>query len=691
MDIRMSLTKLTSRLCFTTALLFSLSGFSVAAKPLQYEDVFELEFVSDPQPNASGNKIVFVRNWMDKQADRRRMTLWLSSADGKQLEPLTDKDINASSPRWAPDNQRLAFIANGQIHIKWLDSGRTSQLGQLTQSPANLSWSPDGNWLAFSMFSPKPVKSPLTLPGKPENADWAKAAVYIDSKQYRVDGAGYTKSGFRHIYIMPSSGGSAIQLTEGDFNHSGTISWANDSKAIYFSANRHPQWQSKPLNSELFKLTLDERKLTQLTDRNGPDNSPLLSPDGKHIAFVGFDDRKLAHQADRLYVMNIDGSNIRNLTEDLDRSIDDFQWLANSKALYISYDNEGKGILAEQALSGKRSIITADLGGGSYGRPYSGGQFAAANNGLVAYTQMSSQQPAELAVIIKGKKRTLTELNADLLFARDIGKVEEFWYNSSVDQRKLHGWIIYPPEFDPKQQYPLILEIHGGPHTAYGPHFAMELQLMAAKGYVVLYTNPRGSTSYGEDFANLIHHNYPSQDFNDLMDGVDAVIAKGFIDEKALFVTGGSGGGALTAWIVGHTDRFAAAVSVKPVINWISFVLNADMYSYFSQYWFPAMPWENPEHYLKYSPISYVGNVTTPTMLMTGEADHRTPISETEQFYQALQLRGIETAMVRIPEASHSIYSRPSNLMAKTAYILYWFDKYRHDKDNGDSTTATSH
>lgn len=673
----MKIPRIANPLCLTATLLLTLGGTAQAAKPLQYEDVFELEFVSDPQPDSKGEQIVFVRNWMDKQTDRRRMTLWLSSADGKTQQALTDKDINASSPHWAPDNKRLAFIANGQIHVKWLDSGRTSQLGQLTQSPSNLSWSPDGKWLAFTMFTPKQVKPPVSLPGKPEKADWAKAAIYIDNKQYRADGAGYLKSGYQHIYIMPADGGSAIQLTEGDFNHAGAISWTKDSKAIYFSANRHADWQSKPLNSEIFQLTLGERKLTQLTDRNGPDARPQLSPDGKLIAYVGFDDRKLAHQANRLYVMNSDGSNIRNLTEDLDRAIDDFQWLPNSKALYISYDSEGKGILAEQALSGKRSIITEDIGGGSYGRPYSGGQFAASDNGLIVYTQMNTQTPAELAVIHKRKKQTLTQLNADLLFANDIGKVEEFWYSSSVDQRKLQGWIIYPPQFDASKKYPLILEIHGGPHTAYGPHFAMELQLMAAQGYVVLYTNPRGSTSYGEDFANLIHHNYPSQDFNDLMDGVDAVIAKGFINEKELFVTGGSGGGALTAWIVGHTDRFAAAVSVKPVINWFSFVLNADMYSYFTQYWFPALPWENPQHYLKYSPISYVGNVKTPTMLMTGEADHRTPISETEQFYQALQLRGIDTAMVRIPEASHSIYSRPSNLMAKTAYILYWFEKYR--------------
>lgn len=671
----MPIARITNAFCLTAALL--LSSPLLAAKPLQYDDVFELEFVSDPQPDTSGNNIVFIRNWMDRNTDRRRATLWLSSADGKSLQALTDKNTDAHSPRWAPDNNRIAFIADGQIHVKWLDSGRTSQLGQLQQRPANLSWSPDGNWLAFTMFTPKSVKPPVALPGKPEKADWAKAPVYIDNRQYRADGAGYLKAGFQHIYLMPADGGSAIQLTDGDFNHGGAISWARDSKAIYFSANRHADWQAKPLNSEIFQLTLADRRLTQLTDRNGPDAQPQLSPDGKLIAYVGFDDRKLAHQANRLYVMNTDGSNIRNLTEDLDRAIDEFQWQANSKALYIAYDNEGKGVLAELAISGKRTVLTEDLGGGSYSRPYSGGQFAAADNGLIAYTQMNTQRPAELAVINKRKKQTLTSLNDDLLFARDIGKVEEFWYSSSVDQRKLQGWLIYPPKFDASKKYPLILEIHGGPHTAYGPHFAMELQLMAAQGYVVLYTNPRGSTSYGEDFANLIHHNYPSQDFNDLMDGVDAVLARGFINDQELFITGGSGGGVLTTWSIAHTDRFAAAVAVNPVINWFSFVLNADMYSYFSQYWFPGLPWEMPEHYLKHSPIAHVGKVKTPTMLFTGESDHRTPISETEQYYQALQLRGVDTAMVRVPGASHALHTRPSNMMAKPAYIVYWFNKYR--------------
>jgi dipeptidyl aminopeptidase/acylaminoacyl peptidase len=205
------------------------------------------------------------------------------------------------------------------------------------------------------------------------------------------------------------------------------------------------------------------------------------------------------------------------------------------------------------------------------------------------------------------------------------------------------------------------------------------VQLYAAAGYVVLYTNPRGSTSYGEEFANLIHHRYPGDDYADLMSGVDAVIERGFIDPGNLFVTGGSGGGVLTSWIVGKTDRFRAAVVAKPVINWTSFVLTADHYNMFYKYWFPGFPWDYPEHYLERSPLSLVGNVTTPTMLLTGEADLRTPMSESEQYYQALKLRRVETALVRIPGASHGIASRPSNLIAKVTYILEWFHRHRAD------------
>lgn len=679
------ITTATALLAFLTYSVVAQPAESVKT-PLRYDDVFLLEFAASPAPRPSSEEIVFVRTWMDRQSDRRRTRLWSVQADGSQLQPLTAVDQNAQQPTWSLTGDRLAYVADGQIHMHWADSGRGGQISHLQHAPGALTWSPNGEWLAFTMFTPEQRSAPVSLPGKPEGAQWAEAPIYIDSRQYRADGAGYLPAGFRHIYIMPAEGGTPIQLTTGDYNHSSSLSWATDGSKLYFSANRRSNEHKQPINTEIYSVSIAAREITQLTDRYGPDNNPQVSPNGEWIAYTGVDDRKLAQQNQRLYVMRTDGSNVRALTANLDQHIRSFEWAPNSQGVFISYDQEGLGHLAYQPLRegrrGELQLITTDVGGLSYSRPYSGGEFAVLSNNQLVYTQASTQRPAELAVVRSGREAsTITHLNRDLLAKREIGHVEEIWYSSSVDERPIHGWIMHPPGFDANQQYPMILEIHGGPHTAYGPYFAMELQLMAAQGYVVLYTNPRGSTSYGEDFANLIHHNYPSHDFDDLMDGVDAVIAKGFVNEDELFITGGSGGGVLTTWSIAHTDRFRAAAAVNPVINWFSFVLNADMYNYFSQYWFPDLPWENPEHYMRYSPISHVGNVTTPTLLFTGEADHRTPISETEQYYQALQLLGVDTAMVRVPGASHALHTRPSNHMAKPAYVMYWFEKYRQ-QDN---------
>lgn len=333
--------------------------------------------------------------------------------------------------------------------------------------------------------------------------------------------------------------------------------------------------------------------------------------------------------------------------------------------------------IANISLSGKVTDLTEGLGGTSIGRPYTSGSYSIAANGNYAYTWGETLEPADLGTGNKGNNRRVTQVNEDLFDHKQLGKVEEIWYKSSYDGLDINGWIVTPPDFDPTKKYPLILEIHGGPFSSYGPEFSAEIQLMAAKGYVVLYTNPRGSTSYGEAFGNEINKNYPSHDYDDLMSGVDEMIRRGYIDESQLFVTGGSGGGVLTSWIVGKTNRFKAAVVAKPVINWYSWSLNADMSAFATRYWFEKKPWEDPESYIKHSPISLVGNVTTPTMLLTGEADLRTPIHESEQFYTALKLRGIETAMVRIPGAFHGIAAQPSNLIGKVAAILSWFDKYR--------------
>ena len=329
------------------------------------------------------------------------------------------------------------------------------------------------------------------------------------------------------------------------------------------------------------------------------------------------------------------------------------------------------------SLNGNVDVLAENVGGLSLGRPYGGGQYSVTANGTFAFTLGTPYHPAELAVGARGQDaRQLTHLNQDLLGHKELGQVEEIWWESSYDNRRIQGWITKPPGFNPANEYPLVLEIHGGPFSNYGDRFSAENQLYASAGYVVLSANPRGSTSYGQEFGNLIHHNYPSQDHDDLMSGVDAVIAQGYVDEDNLFITGGSGGGVLSSWAVGKTDRFAAAAVQKPVINWYSFVLNADGLDFFWRYWFPGKPWDYAEHYMARSPIHYAGNVTTPTMLMTGERDLRTPMEQTEQFYRALKMRKVPTAMVRLTDGWHSRSRPPTNFIRVQLYLRNWFERF---------------
>jgi dipeptidyl aminopeptidase/acylaminoacyl peptidase len=520
-----------------------------------------------------------------------------------------------------------------------------------------------------------------TPPAMPEGAKWAAPVKVIDTRPDRADGAGYLASGFAHLFVVPADGGSPRQLTTGNYDHKGPLTWSPDGSRIVFSANRIDKPIEDPLESDLWSVDVASNKLTQLTKRDGPDFAPSFSPDGKTIVYLGFDDELLGYHNAEVYLLDTVDNSSRKIGADLDRSVDTVSWAGASNRLAISYDDRGVKKIARLALNGKMSELVDDIGSASAGRPYTSGAFSVARNGAIAYTLGSATRPAEVGVIDRnGQSSQLTRLNDDLFARFSPAPVEELTWQSSLGDFEIQGWLVKPPGFDPQKKYPLILEIHGGPFAAYGPHYSPELQLYASAGYVVLYTNPRGSTSYGAAFANEIHHNYPNEDYDDLMSGVDAAIAKGYIDEDQLFVTGGSGGGVLTAWIVGKTDRFKAAVVAKPVINWLSFVLTSDGTPFFVRYWFGKLPWDDPMAYWKRSPLSLVGNVKTPTMLITGEQDFRTPISESEQYYQALKLRGIETALVRVPERSHTLVARPSHLIAKAGNIIGWFNRYR-DRD----------
>lgn len=648
---------------------------------LQLTDIFSMEYVSDPQISPDGSQVIYVRNFKDIMTDKNLSNLWIVNFDGTQNRPLTSGNQNDRSPVWSNDGSKIVFISNMQngknkLFLMWLDTKDIAPLTNTPNVPNRVSWSHDDKYLAFNMFVPEKSESLIKMPEKPEGAVWNAPPKYIDKMNYRGDGQGYLKSGNRQLFILSTNGGSPRQLTSSSFNHGAPI-WSKDNTKLLFSANLHEEHEYEPNNTEVYALDITSGAIKALSSRLGPDNSPVLSPDGQTIAYTGYDDKYQGYQLAQLYTMSVDGNNIKVISTDFDRDIQNIQWAADGKGLYFQYNEEGDTKIGHISLSGKISSLVKNLGGLSLGRPYNSGTFTVSKTNKFAYTLGGTQHPADLAVYDRKNTKRLTALNEDLFSYRNIGEVEELWWESSFDQRRIQGWLIKPPNFDPSKKYPLILEIHGGPFLSYGSVFSAELQIMAAKGYLVLYTNPRGSTSYGEEFGNLIHHNYPNNDYDDLMSGVDAVIKKGIVDEKNLFVTGGSGGGVLTAWIVGKTDRFTAAVVAKPVINWYSFVLYADNPGFFYKYWFPTKPWEDPTSYLERSPLSYVGNITTPTMLLTGEEDFRTPIAESEQFYAALKLEKVESAMVRIPGASHGIANRPSNLIAKLASILAWFEKYK--------------
>jgi len=666
---------------FSILLVVSL-GVRAADAVFANVDVLELEYATDPQISPDGSSVAYVRTSMDIMTDGAVPTIWQVDVDGKDHRPLVSGDGHHSNPRWSPTGDRLAYVSRedergAQLHVRWVDTGQAAVISNVRYSPKAISWSPDGSQLAFVMFVPDENEPLAERPEAPEGAQWAPGAKVIETMPYRSDGEGYLETGHEHVFVVPAEGGTPRQVTSGDFDHGGPLAWMPDGSRIVVTANRLDDAEHHPVESELWSVRVADGAMEQLTDRRGPDRGAAVSPDGKRIAYLGFDDRKLAWQSDDVYVMDLKTRESRNLTAGFDRAVDDVHWAGSSNTLLIRYEDSGRTLVGRLTMDGKVEPLANDVGGTAIGRPYNSGSFSVADNGAYAYTAVRPHRPADVAAG-RGARAPLrlTDLNGDLLGNRKLGRVEEITWMSSVGDYEIQGWLVYPPGFDPGSKYPMILEIHGGPHTAYGPHFSAEVQLYAAAGYVVLYANPRGSTSYGEEFSLEIHHDYPGQDYDDLMSGVDAVIARGFVDEDALYVTGGSGGGVLTAWIVGKTDRFRAAVVAKPVINWASFALTSDIAHFVSQHWFPAMPWEDPDAYWSRSPLSLVGNVTTPTALLTGEEDFRTPMPESEQLYQALKLRKVDTALIRIPEASHGIAARPSQLIAKVDNILAWFARY---------------
>ena len=648
------------------------------------ERVFDLEYADDPQISPDGSTIVYARKSMDKFADQVVSDLWSIDTRKGTHRPLVSGQGSSSSVRWSPSGDRLIYMAsnNGkqELRLRFKDTGDSFSLAQLEQSPGAPVWSPDGKSIAFTMLVPDERPGFAKPPKSPEGAEWAKPVRVVDDLVFRFDGAGYLPKGKTQIFVLGTEGGTPRQVTHGQNGFDSPQWLGND--ALLVTGNEAEDADLDPIESEIYRVDLSSAAVTPLTRRDGPDFAPKIAPNGARIAYLGYDDELRSYQQNNVYLMAFDGGGARNLTVNYDRSVDNIAWRSDGKALIGQVEDEGILTLVSIDLSGNVRTLVEDIGGTSLGRPYAAGSFSVASNAggsspIIAYTKGSTNRPAEVAINRGGRDgRQLTRLNEDALGHLDLARIEEIKISSSHDGREIEAWVALPPNFRPDGSFPMILEIHGGPATMYGPYFSAEIQRYAAQGYVTVYANPRGSTGYGEDFAQLIDLNYPGNDHDDLMSVVDALIAKNYVSKDRLFITGGSGGGVLTAWAVGKTDRFAAAATIKPVINWTSMALAGDIARFVSRHWFRAQPWEQPEEYWRRSPLSIVNNVKTPTMVMVGEADWRTPAWEAEQFYTALKVQKVDTVLVRVPGASHLIARRPSQLIAKVDNIMGWFAKY---------------
>ena len=640
----------------------------------------DYETVSQPKVSPDGSQVLWSRSSVDKMKDVFESALWLMNADGTKQRFL----VKGSNAVWSPDGTRIAYLAEGepggnQIWVRYMDAeGATTQITREQRPPANLKWSPDGKSIGFSLFVPAKEDWKIDLPTAPTGSSWTKAPRLVESLHYRADRQGWMDPGNTHLFVVPATGGTPRQITKGEWNVGargtglpGSVGWdwLPDGQAVVVEGNDDPKAEMQRLRSDIYRVEIATGAKRRLTDGAGFWTNPQVSPDGKLIAYLGRSNPEDTYRTSVLHTMNLDGTGATARTQTLDRDPSSVSWAPDSRGLYFTAEDQGTSNLYQVALGSAPKQMTNGvhmLTQASIAKTGTGFAVRSHYSAPPDIVRFDLRRPAVLT--------QLTEVNADLLTGTKLGEVEEVWYPSSGGAR-IHGWIVKPPSFDPSKKYPLIMEIHGGPHGMYNVGFSYMYQNFAANGFVVLYTNPRGSTGYGSTFGNAINKAYPSVDYDDLIAGVDTVVGRGYIDTNAMYVGGCSGGGVLSSWVISHTDRFAAAAVRCPVINWMSFAGNTDI-PLFTFNWFEKPFWEDPTAWLKQSSLMHVKKVKTPVLLMTGVLDLRTPMPETEQYYVALKMVGVPVAMLRFENEWHGTSSRPSNFMRTQLYMMSWYRRW---------------
>jgi len=665
---------------------------------LTVDHYLDFEQVGDPQISPDGKQIVYARRYVNKIEDRWDSALWIMNADGSHNRMLG----KGANPVWSPDGTRIAYVAEGeprgtQIFVRYMDAeGATSQITHADQGPADVKWSPDGKWLGFSMFVPSPRVWKIDMPEAPKGAHWTAPPRYENSLHFKQDRVGFMESGNRHLFVVSAEGGTPRQLTHGNWSVGSRMDmldgavgydWMPDSRSIVFDGFADSTADLNYRNANIYTVDVSTSTMRRLTSKDGLWSGPSVSPDGRRIAYRGYAQVHDSYHASELYVMNADGSGAQKVSGDLDRDAGSVTWAPDGSGVYFVAEDHGASNLYFAGLSGgARQVTTGEQMLTNFAMAPRGGSAILG----VAVRSTSKQPPDVVRIALKSGTRTgdvtqLTHVNDDMLARIRLGDVEKITYTSTNNTR-VDGWLVKPPGFDPSRKYPLIMEIHGGPHGAYNGAFNYQFQNFAANGFVVFYTNPRGSTSYGSAFGNAIMHRYPGVDYEDLMAGVDTVVGRGFVETQQMYVGGCSGGGVLSSWVIGHTNRFAAAAVRCPVIDWLSFAGETDI-PLFTYNFFDKPFWEDPQPWLKQSSLMYVGNVTTPTVVMTGELDRRTPMPQSEEFYAALKVRGVPAALLRFEGEFHGTGSKPSNFIRTQLYMMSWYKQWKRGS-SGTVVTA---
>lgn len=707
---------------FTLLAFVLTAGFSSGAgrRPVSESDLLKFRWVADPQISPDGRQIAYVRVTANEKEDRYDTALWVIEArPGAAGRPLTFGSRD-SSPRWAPDSGSLAFLRAGekdppQIQVLSMAGGEARTLTDLPKGTSPAAWSPDGKTIAFTTSttaedlaeqkkgagkaeSEKPkadADRPKAEADRPKKSDVkvVTRALYRDNDEGILDLAAH-----EHIWTVPAAfgadgPGAPRQVTSGKFDENLPL-WSRDGSKLYFVSDRQEEPYYEQADSNLYSVPASGGTSETVVDIRGPVFGVQISPDGRAFAFDGWINPEHPRSYTQVDAFVFRDGKPDNLTADYDFDIgndiigDQHPPRGGEGSSPLVWTGDGRGLIVSTTEHGRSNLVRIDLGTRRVEALTAGDHeiiaySAAADASRLAVTIDDATHPGEL-YLFDLSSRSLTRLtheNDALLAELDVSPPEKITY-SSFDGAKIEAWVVKPPHFDPKAKYPLILNIHGGPHTAYGETFFHEFQCMAAKGYVVLAPNPRGSTSYGQEFGNVIQYNYPGDDYKDLMAGVDELVRRGYIDEKKLGVTGGSGGGLLTNWTVTQTNRFAAAVSQRSIGDWASFWYSTD-FTLFTPFWFRKFPFQDPEEYRKRSPVTYVERVQTPLMLIEGQSDLRTPTDAGGgAMFRALKALHKPAVMVLFPGETHELSrsGKPSHRIARLEHIIRWFDKYLEGK-----------